>query len=209
MALVITRPVGMLGCNMSIIADPHTKEAVLVDPGGDPDDIIQLITSNEVKIVQIIITHAHFDHILACNEIEAHTKAPIYFHNEDRKLWLTLSLQCTFIGIPNAPYIRPPKNIFNDGDNLPVRGGKVLHTPGHTKGSVCFYFQEDKLLISGDTLFAGGIGRTDLPGGSFDEIQNSLKTMIMVLPDDTRVIPGHGDETTIGRERRTNPFIER
>lgn len=207
MAIVVTRPVGMLGCNMSIIADPTTLEAVLVDPGGDPEDIIHLISTNQFKVVQIVITHAHFDHILACNEIESYTKAPVYFNNEDRSLWLSLSLQCMFVGIPNPPYIKPPKNHLKHGDSLAIRDGKVLHTPGHTKGSICFYFEQDKLLCSGDTLFAGGIGRTDLPGGSHEEIQRSLVNILMVLPEETRVIPGHGEETTIGQEKSNNPFI--
>ena len=207
MAIVVTRPVGMLGCNMSIIADPSTLEAVLVDPGGDADDIIHLIRSHGFKIVQIIITHAHFDHILACNELEAFTKAPVYFNNEDRKLWLSLPLQCMFVGISNPPHIKPPKNLLNHNDTLAIRGGKVLHTPGHTQGSVCFYFENDKLLCSGDTLFAGSIGRTDLPGGSTEAIMKSIREIILILPDDTRVITGHGEETTIGRERTSNPFI--
>ena len=207
MAIVVTRPVGMLGCNMSIIADPNSLEAVLVDPGGDPDDIIHIISTRGFKVVQIVITHAHFDHILACNELESFTKAPIYYNPGDRQLWLSLGLQCMFVGIPNASRIKPPTNTLAHGDDLKVRNGKVLHTPGHTQGSLCFYFEQDKLICTGDTLFAGSIGRTDLPGGNPAQILQSLKEIVMVLPEDTRVIPGHGEETTIGKEKIQNPYV--
>lgn len=207
MAIVVTEAVGVLGCNMSIIADPETMDAVLVDPGGDPDLIIDTIKTRGFRIIRILITHAHLDHILACNEVEKFTGAQIYYHPNDRKLWLTLPLQCRFLGITNAPYIKPPKNLLAHNDVIPFRNGRVLHTPGHTEGSVCFYFEEDKLLCSGDTLFAGGVGRTDLPGGSMEKLAYSIKNILLVLPEDTRVIPGHGEETTIGKEKNTNPII--
>ena len=206
-AIVITRPVGMLGCNMSIIADPKSKEAVLVDPGGDPDDIIAIITTQGFKIKQILITHAHFDHILACNELEKFTGAEVFYNPSDRQLWLSLPLQCMFVGISNPPRIKPPTNCLADGDLLQIRNGRVLHTPGHTQGSICFYFEQDKLLCTGDTLFAGSVGRTDLPGGNTQQLMASLRDKILVLPDDTRCITGHGEETTIGKEKRENPFL--
>lgn len=207
MAIVVSQAVGILGCNMSIIADPVSLEAVLVDPGGNPEDIINLIRTRGFKIIRILITHAHLDHILACNEIESFTKAQVFFHPNDRELWQSLPFQCMFLGIRNPPVIPVPRNFLAHNDTIPVRNGKVLHTPGHTEGSVCFYFEMDKLLCSGDTLFAGGIGRTDLPGGNTQKIISSLKNILMVLPDDTRVITGHGEETTIGKEKRTNPYI--
>lgn len=207
MAIVVTKAVGVLGCNMSIIADPETLEAVLVDPGGDADDIIDIISTRGFKVKQIVITHAHLDHILACNELEKYTRAEIYYNPNDRQLWLSLKLQCFFVGIANPPHIKPPKNALAHGDSLQVRNGRVLHTPGHTQGSLCFYFEQDKLVCTGDTLFAGSIGRTDLPGGNTEQILASLRDVLLVLPEDTRVIPGHGEETTIGKEKRENPFV--
>ena len=112
-----------------------------------------------------------------------------------------------FVGIPNPPRIKPPKNTLAHGDTLQVRNGRVLHTPGHTQGSLCFYFEQDKVICTGDTLFAGSIGRTDLPGGNSQQILASLVEIVMILPEDTRVLPGHGEETTIGREKRENPFV--
>ena len=208
MAIVDVLPVGPLLCNMVIIADPETREAVLVDPGGDPERIIERVTSTGVTVKQILITHAHLDHFLAAPEVAKHTGAPVYYHAEDRQLWLALPLQCMLLGVPQPGRpVPPPDNTFSDGDTVAVRGGRVLYTPGHTKGSVCFYFERDRLLCSGDTLFAGGIGRTDLPGGSHELILSSLKDKLLVLPDDTRVICGHGPETTIGVEKTTNPFL--
>ena len=207
MAIVITRPVGVLGCNMSIIADPETLEAVIIDPGGDAEEIIQIITTHGFNIKQILITHAHFDHILSCNEIEKFTGAPICYNPLDKQLWLSLSLQCMVMGIKSRPRIKLPNNILSHGDPIPVRNGKVIHTPGHTQGSSCFYFEEDKIVFTGDTLFAGSIGRTDHPGGNFDQIVNSIKNYIFTLPDDTIVVPGHGEETTIGKEKIENQFV--
>ncbi|CAG9336303.1 unnamed protein product [Blepharisma stoltei] len=207
MAIVETLPVGPLQCNMVIIADPVTLEAVLIDPGGDADQIIQLIDSRGFKIKQIIITHGHVDHILAAPEIEKHTGAPVYYNANDRNLWLSISLQCLFLGVQAPKKCPPPKNNLEDGDILQVRNGRVIHTPGHTQGSLCFYFEADKLVCTGDTLFMSGVGRTDLPGGNMQQLMQSLHEKVMTLPDDTRVIPGHGPETTIGDEKSSNPFL--
>ena len=209
MAIVEVLAVGPLGCNMVIIADPETMEAVLVDPGGDPERIISLINSKGYIVKQILITHAHLDHILATAEVKEHTSAPVFYHEGDRQLWLSLPLQCMFLGLPSPnKTLKPPENILQDGQELLVRGGRCLYTPGHTQGSCCFYFPNDSVLVSGDTLFCGSIGRTDLPGGSYEQIMESLRSKILNLPDDTRVITGHGEETTIGSEKAQNPFLK-
>lgn len=193
---------------MVLVVDPVSLDAVLVDPGGDPEDIIQLLRETGAKVKQIVITHAHVDHILAAEQMRTHTGATVLYNEADRQLWLSLPLQCMFLGVP-APKTRVglPEGLLRDGDNLAVRGGTVLHTPGHTMGSTCFYFPQDGLLCSGDTLFREGVGRTDLPGGSPIQLMNSIKDKLLILPDSTRVITGHGEETTIGYERYNNPYL--
>ena len=208
MALVRTMPVGPLGCNMVLIADPVTLDAVLVDPGGDSEDIIQLLRETGAKVKQIVITHAHVDHILAAEQMRIHTGATVMYNENDRQLWLSLPLQCVFLGVPQPKSrVGLPDAVLHDGDHLAVREGLVLHTPGHTMGSTCFYFPQDNLLCSGDTLFREGVGRTDLPGGSPLQLMNSIRDKLLVLPDATRVVTGHGEETTIGYERYNNPYL--
>lgn len=208
MAIVETFPVGPLLCNMVIIADPSTLESILIDPGGDADQIIQLIVTRGFLIKQILITHAHLDHFLAVPEVSEHTKAPVFYHGDDRQLWLALPLQCMLLGVPQpSKNLPPPTNTLKHDDTLMIRNGRVIHTPGHTKGSVCFYFPDDQLLCSGDTLFAGGVGRTDLPGGSAEQLVQSIRGKLFELPEPTRVICGHGPETTIATERESNMFV--
>jgi glyoxylase-like metal-dependent hydrolase (beta-lactamase superfamily II) len=207
MALVETLAVGPLGCNMTIIADPNSLEAVVVDPGGDIEAIWELVTRHGLTVKQILITHAHVDHFLAAEELKELTGAPVCYNPEDQQLWGSLPLQCMMLGIsqPKKAIKRPTVDL-TDGQELAVRGGRVMFTPGHTKGSVCFYFQEDALLCSGDTLFRQSIGRTDFPGNAADKMQSSLQ-LLMTLPLETRVITGHGPETTIGFEKLNNPFL--
>lgn len=209
MALVFTRSVGPLGCNMVIIADPITRDALLVDPGGDAADIISIIETHSLKVVQILITHAHLDHILASDEMRKYTGAECWFHAADKKLWLSVPLQCMFMGVPQpSKPMKVPEHNLEDGDTLQVRNGVTLFTPGHTQGSLCFYFPDDKLVCTGDTLFAGSVGRTDLPGGNSNSLMASIRQKLLILPNDTRVLPGHGPETTIGNEKLSNPFLQ-
>mmetsp|Transcript_7725 Transcript_7725/g.14624 ORF Transcript_7725/g.14624 Transcript_7725/m.14624 type:complete len:212 (+) Transcript_7725:6394-7029(+) len=209
MALVDTLVVGPLGCNLTIIADPSSLEAVVVDPGGDIETIWELVTRKGYVVRQILITHAHVDHFLAAEELKELTGAPVCYNPEDQQLWGILPLQCMMLGVqqPKKVIKRPTVNL-TDGQELAVRGGRVLFTPGHTKGSVCFYFPDDALLCAGDTLFRLSIGRTDLPGNAANKMQASLQ-ILMKLPSETRVITGHGPETTVGFERLHNPFISR
>jgi hydroxyacylglutathione hydrolase len=200
--------VGPLQCNCSIVGDETSREAMVIDPGDDIDDIMGIIGKHGLTLKQIVITHAHIDHVGGAMKLKRLTGAPVLLNQNDHMLLKMLDVQAAWIGV------RPPENVSIDqglvsGDV--VKAGTleatVIHTPGHTEGSVCLYFASDKKLIAGDTLFAGSIGRTDLPGGSYEKIIDSLHGQLMQLPDDTVVIPGHGELTTIGQERETNPFI--
>jgi len=207
-ALIRTKAVGPLACNMTIVADVEKKEGVLVDPGGDADKILSLIKEMDVKIVQILVTHCHFDHILAAGEVRKATGAPICFNKLDMDLWKMLPLQCMLIGMQGVKPIDGPQKELADGEKLAVLDGVSIHTPGHTPGSMCFYFASEKLLLSGDTLFHTSVGRTDLPGGDGDAIVRSIQERLYTLPDDTKVIPGHNDFTSIGFEKKNNLVVK-
>jgi glyoxylase-like metal-dependent hydrolase (beta-lactamase superfamily II) len=202
--------VGPLQCNCSIIGDESSHEAMVIDPGDDIADVIALIQKHNLNIKQIVITHAHIDHVGGAMKLRAATAAPILLNQNDYALLKMLDVQAAWIGM------RSPGNVEIDrsiGDLDKVEAGSlvadVMHTPGHTEGSICLYFPAQKKLIAGDTLFAGSIGRTDLPGGSFEKIIASLHGKVLALPDETIVVPGHGPLTTIGDERETNPFLQK
>jgi len=201
-------PVGPLQCNCSIVGDEQTREAMVIDPGDDIEDVLAMIRQHELTVKQIVITHAHIDHIGGAAKLRRATGAPVLLNANDQALLKMLDVQAKWIGM------RPPEETIIDaslttGDKVRAGGlvAAVLHTPGHTEGSVCLYFAAEKKLIAGDTLFAGSIGRTDLPGGSYKKIMESLYGPVMALPDATIVVPGHGPLTTIGDERETNPFL--
>ncbi len=205
--IVRTFPAGPLQCNCSIIGDPVTKKALVVDPGGDADKILALLTELDLKVVAIVHTHAHLDHILAAGEIKKATGAPIYLHKEDQFLWDILDQQCAMFGIPYSP-IPDPDHYLRDDQDLDCCGGVAIHTPGHTPGSTSFWFEDSKTLIAGDTLFRGSIGRTDLWGGDFGAIEKSIRERLYALDDDADVITGHGPNTTIGLEKNTNMYVK-
>lgn len=212
-------PVGWLQCNCSVVGDPETREAIVIDPGDEVDRILAAIAKHGLKVKAILNTHAHIDHVGGLRKMQAATGAPVLMHPEDLELYRHLDVQASWIGM------RPPEMVNVDGflkDGDSVRWGRyegrVIHTAGHTPGSVCIYVPtvpatvkdaQPGRLFAGDTLFAGSIGRTDLWGGSFEEIMRSLQTKVMALPDETLVYPGHGPATTIGKERKTNPFLHR
>ena len=202
-------PVGVLQCNCSIIGDEQTREAMVIDPGADVMRILDLVHKHELTVKQIVITHGHIDHIGGAMKLKQATGAPILMNQADTEQFKLLDVQAQWIGVPTpeAPSLDQP---LADGTTLRVGGQEatVLHTPGHTAGSISLYFPAQKKLIAGDTLFAGSIGRTDLPGGDFDTIMRSLHTRLLALPDDTEVVPGHGPGTTIGEERESNPFLQ-
>jgi glyoxylase-like metal-dependent hydrolase (beta-lactamase superfamily II) len=201
-------PVGPLQCNCSIIGDETTREAMVIDPGDDIEDILAIVAQHKLTVKQIVITHAHIDHVGGAMKLRARTGAPILLNQNDFALLKMLDIQATWLGMTAPEKVAIAASIA-DGDTLRTGSltANVLHTPGHTEGSVCLYFPSEKLLLAGDTLFAGGIGRTDLPGGSYEKIMRSLRDSLLTLPDDTVVIPGHGPRTTIGEEREGNPFL--
>lgn len=203
-------PVGPLQCNCSIIGDERTREAMVVDPGDDIERVLALIEHHQLTVKQIVITHGHIDHIGGAMKLKAATGAPILMNEGDLEQIPMLEIQAAWIGVA-APGPVTIDSLLKDAGSVSAGGlrATVLHTPGHTQGSSCLYFSEEKRLIAGDTLFAGSIGRTDLPGGSFTKIIDSLHSRLLALPDETVVIPGHGPATTIGEERATNPFLQR
>jgi hydroxyacylglutathione hydrolase len=201
-------PVGPLQCNCSIVGDEQTRKAMVIDPGDDIDQVLAILRKHGLTVTQIVITHAHIDHIGGAAKLKRATGAPVLLNANDQVLLKMLDVQASWIGM------RPPEHTtidagLNAGDKLQAGSlvADVLHTPGHTEGSVCLYFAAEKKLVAGDTLFAGSIGRTDLPGGSFKKIMESLHGPVLALPDETIVVPGHGPLTTIGDERETNPFL--
>jgi len=258
----ITIPVGMLQCNCSIIGDPATREALVVDPGDEVTRILDLIGRHRLMVKAIVSTHAHIDHVGGLSKLHQYTGAPVLMHRDDLPLYQAMDEQAAFLGVI-PPDLTDVDQLLKEGDVL--RWGafeaQVIHTPGHTPGSVSLYLPHDAgritaaapkkfsvkdeagddiaisdllkkmagpddsqeiaaageseqiqlrapQLFSGDTLFAGSIGRTDLWGGSMEQIMGSLRTKLMHLPDDTIVHPGHGPVTTIGNERHSNPFLQ-
>jgi len=201
-------PVGPLQCNCSIVGDEQTREAMVIDPGDQVEDILHILREAKLQLKQIVITHAHIDHVGGAMKLKAATGAPILMNQSDYALLKMLDMQAAWVGMQSPGNVQIDEGI-GDGRVLQIGGiaGNVIHTPGHTEGSVCLYFPQQKKLIAGDTLFAGSIGRTDLPGGSTQKIMRSLHDTVLALPDDTVVVPGHGELTTIGEERATNPFL--
>jgi len=203
-----TFPVGPLACNCTILGDEQAKEAIVIDPGDEVSRIQRRLTELGLTLKQILVTHAHIDHVGGALKLKRLTGAPILMNENDLPLLKMMAEQAGWLGIP-TPETALPDGSLTDGLSVGLASSpaQVLHTPGHTQGSVCLHFVSLKLLVAGDTLFAGSIGRTDLPGGNFDQIIDSIHSRLLVLPDETKVLPGHGPATTIGEERRANPFL--
>ncbi|MFZ3072236.1 MAG: MBL fold metallo-hydrolase [Thermodesulfobacteriota bacterium] len=205
---VLRLVVGPLDVNCYVVWDKETLSAFIVDPGGDAGVIADEVKRRGLNIKYVINTHGHFDHIGANSEIKTITGAAVAIHGLDAPLLRTASVQSSFFGL-NVVSQPEPDIALEDGEILNAGAIEVgiIHTPGHTKGGISIYIEDEGALFTGDTLFAGSIGRTDLPGGSYDDLISSINNGILTLPDDVMVFPGHGPHTTIGEERRTNPFL--
>jgi glyoxylase-like metal-dependent hydrolase (beta-lactamase superfamily II) len=202
-------PVGMLACNCSVFGDETTREGLVVDPGDEIERILEIIGRHGLTVKAIVVTHAHIDHIGGAQKLHRATGAPVYMNLDDEALQDALEIQAEWLGMetPEAVEIDVPAN---DGDRLVVGATEfhVLHTPGHTRGSISLWIPGEKKLVAGDTLFRDSIGRTDLPGGDGRLILQSIHGKLLGLPEETVVIPGHGEMTTIGREKERNPFLQ-
>lgn len=203
-----TFPVGLLGCNCTILGDEVSREAIVLDPGYDIPQILLLLARHKLTVKKILVTHAHIDHIASAQSLKEITGAPIIYNQADLPLVAIMDTQAGWFDLA-VPKVLPPDHSPADEEDLDVAGihGKVIYTPGHTEGSLCLYIPDEHLLLAGDTLFAGGVGRTDLPGGDAHKLLRSIEERLLPLPDATMVIPGHGPSTTIGTERAHNPFL--
>ena len=201
--------VGPLQCNCSILGDKASGDAIVVDPGDEISRIVDTLKKHGLTVKQIIITHAHIDHIAGAQRLKRLTGAPILYNQNDLPLVKMMDQQAGWLGIP-VPEVAPPDASLEEGQKVAVSGisGYILHTPGHTEGSVCLYLPLQNLLLAGDTLFAGSVGRTDLPGGNSRKLIQSIHESLLTLPDEVTVVPGHGPKTSIGTERESNPFLQ-
>ena len=230
-------PVGMLQCNCSILGDPVTREAIVVDPGDDVERILAILQRHKLKVLAIVSTHTHIDHVGGLASLHRATGAPVMFHEADMELYKHLDVQAGWLGVA-TPETTRVEDFVKEGDTVRWGGfrARVLHTPGHTPGSISLVVEagapgddrgaggaesggrsdrkigegntvEPAVLLAGDTLFQRSIGRTDLWGGSLPQILTSIREKLLVLPDEVVVFPGHGETTTIGEEREENPFL--
>jgi glyoxylase-like metal-dependent hydrolase (beta-lactamase superfamily II) len=207
--IVETFQVGMLGCNCTILGDEATREAIVIDPGDDADAILERLSRHRLTLKEVVCTHTHIDHVSAIHGLQRRAETRVSIHKADLLLFEKLDVQAQWLGIPE-PERGDIDGFFLDGGAIACRGVEIgaLHTPGHTPGSTTFHLRGDRdILFTGDTLFRRGIGRTDLWGGSHPEILRSIHNKLMPFPDDTLVIAGHGPSTTVGMERRSNPFL--
>jgi hydroxyacylglutathione hydrolase len=200
--------VGPLQCNCSIFGDETTREAMVVDPGDDISDVQAILDRHHLRVTAIVITHAHIDHIGGAEKLKKSSGAPVYMNENDRFLSGNLAMQAAWLGVPTP--LDPGIDVAaRDGDLilLAATSFHVLHTPGHTPGSISLWIPAQQKLVAGDTLFRDSIGRTDLPGGNFHQEIASIRDKLLTLPEESLVIPGHGANTTIGREKEHNPFL--
>jgi hydroxyacylglutathione hydrolase len=202
-------PVGILQCNCSIFGDEQSHEAVVIDPGDEIQRILAILAKHQLRVKAIIITHAHIDHIGGAQKLKAATGAPVYMNANDQPLSEHLDTQAAWLGMATPERTKIDVDA-REGEKVALGPAEfqVLHTPGHTQGSISLWIPAENKLIAGDTLFLDSIGRTDLPGGDYEQILRSIHDKLLPLEDTTAVIPGHGPTTTIGRERARNPFLQ-
>ena len=199
--------VGAVQTNCYFVMDDETKECVIVDPGDEAKKLLQYLQDKNLTLKAILLTHGHFDHIMALNDLKKRYNVPVYAHEEEEDVLKQSSLNLS--GSIGQIYTTQADVYVKDGEHLKLAGLDVivLYTPGHTKGGACYYFPEEKVLMSGDTLFHCSIGRTDFPTGSMSQLVRSVKEQLFVLPDDVQVYPGHDSVTSIGYEKQYNPFF--
>ena len=202
-------PVGVLQCNCSIFGNEESHEAIVIDPGDNIDEILGILEKHALRVKVIVITHAHIDHIGGAAKLKAATGAPVLMNANDQELYDRLEVQASWLGM-EPPARTAIDDAARDGDVLTLGPAefRVLHTPGHTQGSISLWIPAENKLIAGDTLFRDSIGRTDLPGGNPRQILRSIEDKLLRLPEETVVVPGHGANTTIGREKERNPFLQ-
>jgi glyoxylase-like metal-dependent hydrolase (beta-lactamase superfamily II) len=202
-------PVGLLQCNCSIFGDEQSHEAIVIDPGDNIEDILAILDKHSLRVKTIVITHAHIDHIGGAAKLKAATGAPVVMNALDKELYDHLDVQASWLGMePPARTAIDAAASEGDAFTLGPAEFRVLHTPGHTQGSISLWIPTENKLIAGDTLFRDSIGRTDLPGGNPRQILRSIEGQLLPLPEETVVVPGHGPNTTIGREKERNPFLQ-
>ena len=201
-------PVGMLQCNCSIFGDEGSRDAIVIDPGDNIKEILSILKRHVLNLKAIVITHAHIDHIGGAAKLKAATGAPVHMNQNDQPLYDHLDTQAAWLGM-DTPARTKIDVEAREGDSLVLGNATfhVLETPGHTQGSISLWIPEDNKLIAGDTLFRDSIGRTDLPGGDGRQIIRSIHDKLLTLPETATVVPGHGPNTTIGREKERNPFL--
>lgn len=208
MLVVRNAVVGPFAANCWLAACDRTGEAVLVDPGADLDRVLGMLQPEGFRVVRIFLTHGHIDHVSAAAEAHARLGAPVQIHAGDAGWLGQLARQAEMFGLEaaQAPDVQH-HHVHGEAFEVGASAARVLHTPGHSPGSSCLAFPDERLVFTGDTLFAGSVGRTDLPGGDFDALARSIKERLFTLGDDVRFFPGHGPGGTIGEERRQNPFV--
>jgi hydroxyacylglutathione hydrolase len=216
--------VGPLQCNCSILGDEVSREAIVVDPGDELHRIRAVLDRHGLTVKQIVVTHAHIDHIAGAQRLKQLTGAPVLYNQLDLPLVKMMDVQAAWLGMA-PPEVAPPDDDLVEGRIIGVGMdsalgnpasaglggvgivGEILHTPGHTQGSVCLHLPRERVLLAGDTLFAGSVGRTDLPGGDHGMLLRSIRGKLLGLAEETVVVPGHGPQTTIGAEKERNPFL--
>lgn len=204
---ICTVVLGQVNTNCYFIWNTETKEGIVIDPADDAEYIIQMVQKEQVTLKGIYLTHAHFDHMLAASSVAGAYRAPVYCLAQEREVAESTRLNLSdYFG---CTYALTPDGVLQDGETMQVIGMQmqVLHTPGHTKGSGCYYFAEKGILFSGDTLFLESVGRTDFPTGNSAVLAQSIKEKLYVLPEEVKVYPGHGSATTIGYEKKNNMYV--